>query len=131
MKLNNMDNSNQQLARLENGKIIDIISKIQNLTEEDRYELSKRVVSDDIEIRKDALEKITQSQIAQNDLIAIIGELSTMSKQGMYVKSKQTIKTGSGQFEIEMKGGDTKLIIPVLVIVGIVIIAALVIIFWR
>jgi len=126
-----MENTNQQLARLENVKIIDIITKIPNLTNEDRHELSKRVASDDIEIRKGALEKITQSQIAQNDLLAIMGELSAMSKQGMYVKSKQTIKTGSGQFEIEMKGGDTKLIIPVLIIVGIVTIAALVIIFWK
>lgn len=108
-----MDSNNQQLARLENVKIIDIISKIPNITEEDRRELSKRVASDDIEIRKGALEKITQSQIAQNDLMTIMGELSAMSKQGMYVKSKQTIKTGSGQFEIEMKDGDTKLIIPV------------------
>lgn len=126
-----MENNNQQLARLENVKIIDIITKIPNLTDEDRHELTKRVASDDIEIRKGALEKITQSQIAQNDLIAIMGELSAMSKQGMYVKSKQTIKTGSGQFEIEMKGGDTKLIIPVLIIVGVVVIAALVIIFWK
>ena len=128
-----MDNNNQQqqLARLENVKIIDIITKIPNLTDEDRHELSKRVASDDIEIRKGALEKITQSHIAQNDLMAITGELSAMSKQGMYVKSKQTIKTGSGTFEIEIKGGDPKLIIPVLIIVGIVIIAALVIVFWK
>jgi hypothetical protein len=126
-----MDNSNQQLARLENVKIIDIITKIPNLTEADKQELSKRVASDDIEIRKGALEKITQSQIAQNDLVAIMGELSAMSKQGMYIKTKQVIKTGSGQFEIEMKGGDTKLIIPVLIIVGVVVIAALVIIFWK
>ena len=123
--------ANNQLARLDNGKIIEIITKIPSLTDEDRHELSKRVASDDVEIRRGALEKITQSQIAQNDLVTIMGELSAMSKQGMYVKSKQTIKTGSGQFEIEMKGGDTKLIIPVLIIVGIVIIAALVIIFWR
>jgi hypothetical protein len=126
-----MDNNNQQLARLENVKIIDIITKIPNLTDEDRQELSKRVASDDIEIRKGVLEKITQSQVAQNDLMAIMGELSAMSKQGMYVKSIQKIKTGSGTFEIEMKGGDTKLIIPVLIIVGIVVIAALVIIFWK
>ena len=126
-----MDNSNQQLARFDNVKIIDIITKIPNLTEEDRHELSKRVASDEIEIRKGALEKITQSQIAQHDLMAMMGELTAMSKQGMYVKSKQTVKTGSGTFDIEMKGGDTKLIVPVLIIVGVVIIAALVIIFWK
>jgi hypothetical protein len=125
-----MDN-NIQLARLDNIKIIDIITKIPNLTDDDRHELSLRVASDDVEIRKGALEKITQSQIAQHDLMAIMGELTAMSKQGMYVKSKQTVKTGSGTFEIEMKGGDTKLIIPVLIILGVVIIAALVIIFWK
>ncbi len=125
-----MDNNNQ-LARLDNTKIIDIITKIPNLTEDDRHELSLRVASDDVEIRKLALEKINQSQIAQHDLMAIMGELTALNKQGMYVKSKQTIKTGSGTFEIEMKGGDTKLIIPVLVILGVVIIAALVIVFWK
>ena len=125
-----MDNNNQ-LARLDNTKIIDIITKIPNLTEDDRHELSLRVASDDVEIRKGALEKITQSQIAQHDLMAIMGELTALNKQGMYVKSKQTIKTGSGTFEIEMKGGDTKLIIPVLVILGVVIIAVLVIVFWK
>ncbi len=123
--------SNNQLSRLDNTKIIDIITKIPNLTVKDRHELSLRVASDDVEIRKGALEKITQSQIAQHDLMAIMGELTAMSKQGMYVKSKQTIKTGSGTFEIEMKGGDTKLIIPVLIILGIVIIAGLIIVFWK
>jgi len=125
-----MDNNNQ-LARLDNTKIIDIITKIPNLTDDDRHELSLRVASDDVEIRKGALEKITQSQIAQHDLMAIMSELTALNKQGMYVKSKQTIKTGSGTFEIEMKGGDTKLIIPVLVILGVVVIAALVIVFWK
>ncbi|MEZ5052697.1 MAG: hypothetical protein R2767_10080 [Chitinophagales bacterium] len=125
-----MDNNNQ-LARLDNTKIIDIITKIPNLTDDDRHELSLCVASDDVEIRKGALKKITQSQIAQHDLMAILGELTALNKQGMYVKSKQTIKTGSGTFEIEMKGGDTKLIIPVLVILGVVIIAALVIVFWK
>lgn len=125
-----MENNNQ-LSRLDNTKIIDIITNIPNLTDVDRHELTLRIASDDVEIRKEALAKITQSQIAQHDLITIMGELAAMSKQGMYVKSKQTIKTGSGTFEIEMKGGDTKLIIPVLIILGIVIIAVLVIVFWN
>lgn len=122
--------TNNQLERLDNVKIIEIITKVPNLTESDRHQLTLKVASDDIEIRKNALEKITQSQIAQNDLIAIMGELSVLNKQGMYIKSRQTIKTGSGQFEIEMKGGDKKLIVPVLIIFGIIIIAILIIMFW-
>lgn len=126
-----MDNNQNQLARLENTKILEVITKMQNLSEADKNQLSLRIVSDDLEVRKSAMEKIMQSQIAQNDLVTIMGELSALNKQGMYVKSKQTIKTGSGTFEIESKGGDTKLIIPVMVIVAIVVIALLVIMFWR
>ncbi|MBO2031654.1 hypothetical protein J4D99_09665 [Siccationidurans ginsengisoli] len=111
--------------------MIDIITKIPNLTEQDRHDLSLRVASDDVEVRKSVLEKITQSHIAQHDLIFILGELAALTKKGMYVKSKQTIKTGSGTFEIEMKGGDLKLIIPVLIISGIVLIGALVVLFWK
>lgn len=126
-----MDNNQNQLARLENTKILEVINKMPNLSEADKNQLSLRIVSDDLEVRKSAMEKIMQSQIAQNDLVTIMGELSALNKQGMYVKSKQTIKTGSGTFEIESKGGDTKLIIPVLVILAIVIIAVLIIMFWN
>jgi hypothetical protein len=126
-----MDNNQNQLARLENTKILEVITKMQTLSDADKKELSLRIISDDLDVRKTAMEKILQSQIAHNDLATIMGELSALNKEGMYVKSKQTIKTGSGTFEIESKGGDTKLIIPVLVIIAIVIIAILVIVFWN
>jgi hypothetical protein len=122
---------NNQLAKLENSRIVEIISTIPNLSEDDRRELSKKVMSDDVGIRAATLMKISESQIAQNDLLAIMGELTALNKQGMYVKAKQNIKTGSGSFDIEIKGGDTKLIIPVLIIVAIVTIAVMIIIFWR
>lgn len=125
-----MDNNNQ-LSRLDNTKIIEVISKIPNLTDKDRHDLYLKIASDDLEIRKQALEKITQSQIAQHDFITIMGELTASNKQGMYVKSKQTIKTGSGTFEIEIKGGDKNLIIPVLIVLGIIIIASLLIVFSK
>ena len=125
-----MDNSNQ-LSRLDNAKIVEIISKIPNLTDKDRHDLSLKIASDDVEIRRQAFEKMTQSQIAHYDFVTIMGELTAMNKQGVYVKSKQTIKTGSGTFEIEVKGGDKSLIVPVLIIVGIVVIAALLIVFSK
>ncbi len=126
-----MENKNNQIARYENTKLIEIINKIPNLTDEDKRELTKRLADDDLEIRKKALEKIDKSLHAQNDLDMLIEFQTALNKQGMYMKSKQTIETASGKFEIEMKGGDTKLIIPVLIIVGIVLIAVMVIVFWH
>lgn len=122
---------NNQLAKIDSMHMLDIIAKIPNLSEEDKHQLSLKIASDDIEIRKGAFEKMTQSGIAHADLVAIMGELSALNKNGMYVKSKQVIKTGSGTFEIESKGGDTKLIIPVLIIIGIVAIAIVLILFWH
>lgn len=118
-----------QLAKLDETKIISIINNIPNLTEEDKHDLAKQIMSDDVEIRKSAEEKVFKSQIAQHDFMTIMGQLSQLNKEGVYVKSKQTIETGSGKFEIEMKGGDSKLIIPVLVIISVLAIAVLLIIF--
>lgn len=125
-----MDNNNQ-LARIDDTKIIDIITRIPHITEEDKRELCKKIASDSVEIRNNALQKIQKTVDAQNDLNVLLDFQSALNKQGMYMKSKQTVETASGKFEIEMKGGDAKLIIPVLVIVGIVIIAALIIVFWK
>ena len=122
---------NNQLAKIDSMHMLDIIAKIPNLSEEDKHQLSLKIASDDIEIRKGAFEKMTQSGIAHADLVAIMGELSALNKKGMYVKSKQVIKTGSGTFEIESKGGDTKLILPVLIIIGIVAITIVLILFWH
>jgi hypothetical protein len=126
-----MDNNQNQIARLDNTTILEVISKMQTLSDTEKKELQLRILSDDLDVRKSALEKLRQSERAYDDFVTIMGEVSALNKKGMYIKTKQTIKTGSGTFEIESKGGDTKLIIPVLVIVAIVIIAILVIMFWH
>jgi hypothetical protein len=126
-----MDKQNQELAKYENNKILEIIQSVPNLSDQEKKELTLKVLSDDAEIRKLVMEKLAVSQIAIGDLITVQSEITALNKQGMYIKAKQTIKTGSGHVEIEMKGGDAKLIIPVLVILGIIIIAALVIVFWK
>ena len=125
-----MDNNANGLARLDNTKIFDVIRQM-DIPESDKQALTSQVLSDDISIRKGAMEMITQSHIAQHDLSVVLGELDALNKKGMYVRAEQTIKTGSGTMKIEMRGGDTKLIVPVVIVAGIVIIAALLIVFWK
>lgn len=117
------------LEKFDNDKILDIINQSDKLSKEDKRELVKKMSSDDLEIRKSTLEKMTQSQLAFHDIQVVLNELATLNKQGMYMKSTQTIKTGSGEVKVEFKGGDRKLIIPVLVIFGIILITLLLIIF--
>ncbi len=125
------ENNQNQLIKLDNSKILDVVSKMETLSETEKRELTLRILSDDLEIRRVALGKITESRQAYDDFMNIMGQIAELKKTGMYIKTKQMIKTGSGTFEIESKGGDTKLIIPVLVIVGIVIIAVVIILFWH
>ena len=117
-----MDN---QLSKFENNRILEIIKAMPDLTDQDRRDLQLKIASNDVELQRQVLEKLAKSQLAQHDLATIMGELAALNKKGMYIKSKQTLETGSGKFEIEVKGGDAKLIIPVLIIIGIVILIAL------
>lgn len=112
------------------AKVLDMIGTLK-LPETEKRELVKKLMSDDLEIRRSASEKLAASGIAQHDISNFLTELERINKKGMYATTKLQAKTGSGSIEMQFKGGDTKLIIPVLVIVGIVVIAALVIVFWR
>lgn len=121
----------KNLVRFEPNKLIELINSVPDLTSVEKSELVNRILSDDVEIRKAGFGMLNQSQIAIHDLISIQSEITSLNKKGMYIKAKQTIKTGSGHVEIEMKGGDTKLIIPVMIIIGIVLIAIVLIVFLK
>ena len=124
-----MDNNNQ-LVKLDNTKMIETISNL-NLSDNDKKELIKQLVSNDVELIKNAKQKLADSGVAQGDISNFLSELAMMSTKGMYATTTLEAKTGSGKITMQFKGGDTKLIIPVLVILGVVIIAALVIVFWK
>jgi type IV secretory pathway VirB6-like protein len=125
-----MENNNAQIVKLDNNKMIETINSL-NLKENEKQELIRQLISNDVELIKNAKQKLTDSGVAQSDISNFLGELAAMSKKGMYSTTTLEAKTGSGKITMQFKGGDTKLIIPVLVILGIVVIAALVIIFWK
>ena len=122
---------NNQLQRLDSVKFVEIISNMPNLTDKDRNEIARQIASDDVELRKNAIDKMEKSMRAQGDMDNLIYFQQALSKEGLYMTNKQTFETGSGRMEIQIKGGDKKLIIPVLIIIGVVVIAALVILFWK
>lgn len=125
-----MENSNNQLVKLDNSKMIETINSL-NLSDIEKRELVRQLVSNDVELVKNAKQKLADSGIAQGDISNFLSELAAMSTKGMYSTTTLEAKTGSGKITMQFKGGDTKLIIPVLIILGVVIIAALVIVFWK
>ena len=125
-----MENNNNQLVKLDNTKMIETINTL-NLADNEKQELIRQLVSNDVELIRNAKQKLADSGVAQGDISNFLAELAAMSQKGMYATTTLEAKTGSGKITMQFKGGDTKLIIPVLIILGIVIIAALVIVFWK
>jgi hypothetical protein len=125
-----MESNNNQLVKLDNAKMIETINSL-SIPENEKQELVRQLISNDVEFVRIAKLKIAESNLAQEDIINFLGELGAMSKKGVYVGATLESKTGSGKITINSSGGDTKLIIPVLVIVGVVIIAALAIVFLK
>lgn len=126
-----MENGKEnQLVKLDKTKMMEVIAK-STLPENEKQELTKQLMSNEIAVISSAMQKLADSGVAQHDISNFLAELSALSKKGMYATTKLEAKTGSGKIEMQFKGGDTKLIIPVLVILGIILIAVLVIMFWR
>jgi len=121
-----MDNNNP-LVKLDQGKqLLDAI-RTSNLPELQKQTLEAQLLSNEAAVRNAALVKLADSGIAQVDIGHFLGELAAINKKGMYATAKLEAKTGSGKVEMQFKGGDTKLIVPVLAIVAIIVIAILII----
>lgn len=124
-----MENNNQ-LVKLDKTKILEVISS-SNLPEAEKQQLTKQVMSNEIAVMASAMQKLAESGVAQHDISNFLAELAALNKKGMYATAKLESKTGSGKIEMQFKGGDTKLIVPVLCIIGIIIIAVTIILFWN
>lgn len=123
------EGSNKQLAKLDNNQILSLIESMPNLDEGDKQQLQLQIMSDNLELRKSAMDKLLKSQQAQADISDVMNQILEAPKQGVYINAKQTAETGSGKVEIEVKGGDTKFIVPVLTILAIVALVVLFIVF--
>ena len=124
-----MENNNS-IIKQDNTKLIETIASM-NISEKEKQELTYQLISNDVDLIKNAKQKIADSWIAQWDISNFLNELAWLSQQGMYATSTLEAKTGSGKITMQFKGWDTKLIIPVLVIIWVVIIAVSVVFFLR
>lgn len=104
-------------------------SYFSQLTEEQQNLYLEKLASDNAELIKYATKKIADSKVAENDMSTDLDLMRNLESENKMINIKRTYETGSGKMEISIKGGDKKLIIPVLLILGILFIAALIIIF--
>jgi hypothetical protein len=111
---------------------LDIESKLpagfQNLSEEEKRSLVKRLQDQDIEVRGELLRKVGKSKLAEHDLAVGIDAVNRLDHERKIYSKQMKGETGSGTYDLHIRGGDTKFIIPVLVVVGVIILGILLIV---
>jgi len=100
-----------------------------DLTEEQQKSYLEKLANDNADLKKYANEKIIDSKVAERDMVTDIEFLKQIETENKVINVKREYQTGSGKMELNIKGGDKKFIIPILVILGVILIAILVILF--
>ena len=113
----------------------DIESKLpfgyDELSAEEKGVVIKRMLDQDIELRKDVLSKLGTSKIAEYDLKVAIAVVERLDHDRKIYSKHVKGKTGSGEYELRIRGGDTKFIIPILVVIGVIILGIILILALR
>lgn len=104
-------------------------SFFKDLTEDQQKIYLEKLAMDNAELKKYVGEKIADSKVAEGDMVRDIEFLKRIETENKVITVKREYQTGSGKMELNIKGGDKKFIIPVLVVLGIILIAVLVILF--
>ncbi len=101
-----------------------------DLTEVQQKAYLEKLANDNVDLEKYANEKIIDSKVAERDMVTDIEFLKQIETENKVINVKREYNTGLGKMELNIKGGDKKFIIPILVILGVILIAVLVILFW-
>jgi len=117
---------NNKLKRFDNETLP---AFFKDLSEEQQKAYLGKLASDNVELKKIASEKVVQSKVAEHDMANDLEFLKQIETENKVVNVKREYKTGSGKLELNIKGGDKKFLIPVLIVVGLIVIAILLAIF--
>lgn len=92
------------------------------LTEEEQHDVMLRLVDQDLELRKELGSKWGKSKIAEHDLAVAIEAVRRLDHERKVYSQKYKGETGSGTIETTIKGGDTRFIVPILIVIGVILI---------
>ena len=94
------------------------------LSRDEQQAIVKRLQDQDIQLRGELLSRAGKSKIAEHDIAVGIDTIQRLDHNKKIYSKTMKGETGSGTYELRIKGGDTKFIVPVLVIFGVFILGA-------
>lgn len=117
---------NNKLKRFDNEALP---AFFKSLSEDQQKTYLEKLASDNADLKRIAGEKVIQSKVAEHDMTNDLEFLKQIETENKVVSVKREYNTGSGKMELNIKGGDKKFLIPVLIVVGLITIAILLAIF--
>jgi hypothetical protein len=98
----------------------------EQLAPEQQKELREKYVRDQLEARNIAMRGAAQSAIGENDLTVAVQTVESLHDERKIYTHTATAQMGSGTQTLKVKGGDTRFIVPILIVIGVIIVALIV-----
>lgn len=92
-----------------------------NLPEETQIELRKKAAEKGIDLIHQAQERLMISRVAEHDLSMVTQHVQALDHERKIYSVHEKLETGSGKVDVTIRGGDTKFLIPILVVIGCII----------
>ncbi len=122
------DNEKNKLKRIdETPSSID--KYLEKLDKDKQDKLIEKHLQNKVDAEKMKDEKVIKSKVAEHDLKIHKDYLDELTADKRYYTTTQQVETGSGKIEIKVKGGDTKFIVPIIAVIGIIVVIILAIMF--
>lgn len=91
------------------------------LPEEKRQELLIKMAENRIDLQTEAARRLMKSKNAESDLAMMTEKIQELDHERKIYSVHEKLETGSGNIEVKIKGGDTKFLVPILIVIGCII----------
>ncbi len=97
----------------------------EKLPEEDQRAILRKLQEKQVDVIVDVTRAVSKSRIAENDLHVHNENVARLDYERKIYSSKISAETGSGKIDMQVRGGDTRFIVPILVVIGVILLAIL------
>jgi len=88
------------------------------LSAEKREELDGRLQEQNLELREELSRRVIKSRNAESDMATTLDQVAALDSENKLYVVDEEFETGSGKVKVKIRGGDTKFIVPILVVIG-------------
>lgn len=101
----------------------DLSNEVALLPQDKRSLILTRLAESKVRLSEETRKRVFQSDLAKYDVSNFVQSVNVMSDQKRVFSGKIEGVTGSGSYKMDVKGGDSKLIIPILCAIGVILLA--------